>query len=79
MYMVARAHVDRAADAKRVIRLDELAPQFAEVLTEQARDALRARGIADAAIARLAKRFVAEDLVGGAEDFIEWADAKARG
>jgi hypothetical protein len=58
-------------------------PQAAEVesarnLANQARDRLRASGLDDDTIGRLADQYVAEDRGESVDGFVEWARARAR-
>jgi hypothetical protein len=71
-------------DAKEGESADPVLPQpeaaeveSARLLANEARDALRARGLSDTDIDRLAGAFIAEDLGTAAEDFIRWAEAAA--
>jgi hypothetical protein len=49
--------------------------ESARLLANEARDALRRRGLNDTDIDRLAGAFIAKDLGQSAEDFVAWADA----
>ena len=47
--------------------------ESARLLANEARDALRARGLSDTDIDRLAGAFIALDLGTAADDFVAWA------
>ncbi len=52
--------------------------ESARILANQAREALRARGLEDRQIRRLADDYIAHDRGEGLPEFIEWAAARAR-
>jgi hypothetical protein len=47
--------------------------ESARLLANESRDALRARGLGDADIDRLAAAYIAENLGTAVEDFVPWA------
>jgi hypothetical protein len=47
--------------------------ESARLLANQAREALRARGLSDTDIDRLAGAFIARDVGTAVEDFVSWA------
>jgi hypothetical protein len=51
--------------------------ESARLLANEARDALRAKGISDTDIDRLAGAFIARDVGTAVEDFIPWAESAA--
>jgi hypothetical protein len=69
-----------ARDAKEGDSADPELPQpeaaeveSARLLANEARDALRAQGLSDTDIDRLAGAFIARDLGTGVGDFVSWA------
>ena len=52
--------------------------ESARLLANQARDELRARGLTDTDIDRLAGAFIAKDLGTSVEDFVSWAVSAGR-
>ena len=52
--------------------------ESARLLANEARDALRAKGLSDTEIDRLAGAFIAEERGTSTEDFVAWAASQAR-
>jgi hypothetical protein len=53
--------------------------ESARLLANEARDSLRARGLSDTDIDRLAGAFIASDLGTAVEDFLPWAASAGHG
>ena len=71
----------RDGELRRTARIEpsEAEVESARSLANEARQALRARGIAGVMIDRLAIRYIAEGRGDAVDEFIEWADTRARG
>lgn len=69
----------RTLDLERGSRMPPAKASRAYHLAKEARTALHARGVPYAMVDRLAAWYVAEDLSGSLDDFIEWAEARVRG
>jgi hypothetical protein len=52
--------------------------ESARLLANEARETLRARGLSDTDIDRLAGAFIARDIGTAAEDFVSWAVSTGR-
>jgi len=74
MYIVAGSTERGAAKVIDLTGRHAPAPGPGQEIADASRSALRARGMTDRKIDRLAARFAAEGRTGSVDDFIEWAD-----